>query len=238
MQTVHGLWFTHRAYRWTHKSSLALDLVRDILHPFMYYAFYKITPKEIVAQCAYRYMRLHKLTAISDWNRLVEVIAERVSGNPIITAKALTIAYRWDRQHRPVVFNTNDDGSFRMVSPKYRCYGSERRLKEYIINAGLRKRQAEIKKQSTCSMCGRYDAKGPRVTGVYTRYVNVRSRRSVDQIFDRESTPLCISCWNRVRPLVKAANEINEFRLHIDRTIREFSSVSKKHHQQNSSSLI
>ena len=45
-----------------------------------------------VSQCAYRYMRRHKLDTVGAWNHLVGIIANRSSGNEGMTVRRLQIA--------------------------------------------------------------------------------------------------------------------------------------------------
>lgn len=67
--------------------------------------FIPIRPKDLVEACALRYMKLHKLDTLGNWNDLVEILADRISSPPgnNVVKKSLMAPYGYyDRPYKAI----------------------------------------------------------------------------------------------------------------------------------------
>lgn len=199
-----GLWYTHRMYKRVYRRSILDDILaghRPLELPY----FARIRPSDKIAASIYRVMRRRKLTSISAWNALVELYLENYGTGGTSIRTALLILCRERRAHRPVVFSNFIGRNATTARAKYwTCIHTARERLESI------RKIREARKAHTCAACQRhFETLG--ATTLRTRWECLppereRGRDSYDKVL------LCVSCWNKRRPIIKQMYEANDLR--------------------------
>jgi hypothetical protein len=213
----HGLWVAHRAYRKAFGRSMVVDAINGVFlePPDFYRATRSIA--EVANQCAYRFMRRHRLNKVSDYLSLIERIVDRCSGNTAQTMRAIRINTR--NLNRKVAWMRNANGVYR---PSAYPHCEANRARATTIIDGMRQRK--IAMQAAAELVAELDANRCHCCGS----LESKKGRKGNQLFDVfdddwKRIKVCAGCRERLRHLgirQDEADEIKNLTRQLKRTLK------------------
>lgn len=236
---MHGLWRLHMNYRIAYQRNLAEDVVDccRIRNLPSFLCGPEVWP--MVSQCAYRFMRRYGLCRIREWNALVETIALRCSGNPTLTARALT-ADRL-RGSWKVHFLFSERGKCIGVS-RHSCAAEWRKLQHRLdslvmhrtirldVQHVMTELRSELDAELRCELCGSI-ANGQR------QYITLLDVENLDRK-RTEYVHACIGCASKARAIRakwQQAKELSDLSRKLKKAIQnDYQRTEQQHDEQDS----
>lgn len=172
-------------------------------------------PADVVGAVAFRYLRMLNKGApitVAQWNETVERIAMRYSAAHWTITAALRVPC-WPRRAatRPV-FPSSGAGRPTRVRCRYWFLGTAAAFDR--LTQMRRSRQARLERETeqaarTCQCCG-FVSERQLATTVHVRHDAKTGLTKLQA--DQAPTTLCVSCWNRLRPVFRIRAEAEELK--------------------------
>lgn len=177
----------------------------------------------VIEPCAIRWCRLYRKDTVKDFCNVAERLAHRWSGSPANTLKSIMPPY-WLRPSRKVIFRDglpvwlrnriyHKDESVLIAWSRFRI-DAKWRLVEMRNRA---QKRVEIE-NSTCDWCGVFEPETQGMRGVQFRWAGL-----VIGDHKNDFPKLCLSCWNKAKPMCKAAREAKD----IQKSIKQIKETIK-----------
>lgn len=161
----------------------------------------------VINQVVCRYMRIHGLTRVGDYNRLCAYIARTFSGNPSSTMRSIEKRGR-DKSPLRIVERWKD----LYAEPVWGF--SEQEVRERLRRI-IHAREYRLSRQ--CTQCGSMHNVTYRPTKRFPKIAAFAGMNKGHLGFDR----LCMPCWNRRRGIEKRAAQVAELQSSINEAKRK-----------------
>ncbi len=238
-----GLWYTHGKYRGMYGRSVLDDLVSGQLKSFPYFSSW-LTPSQKIGACASRYMRMHGLTTVHEWNSVIDACLRKRGGGPgsnqIYGALAIGPQLFPVRSTRAVEFEDRIGRQYTRAKLKVNSAAYTRflNLREERVRRAAYQEAKQKLLWRTCSCCGVISEQQSAKT-VTWRNVQPPAQWSYRRVYVEFAwtfykSILCVSCWKKEKrkwKRIQEAADIETLNNKLKRAISEQANQNNRRDQ-------